>query len=93
VNVTCLVGSRIRDGTNALLDLRPPGRLDGAADTLRGIEGRRAAGTAPGGSGAAAADWADRAVIAALARLLPGPLAVDLPAPMVTPDRRADVFQ
>ena len=53
-------------------------RLDGAAGTFCGLEGRRAARAASGGRGAAAAeprpklDWADRAVLAALARLIPG---------------------
>src|ERR1700691_6065893 len=45
-----------RDHTNAVPDLRPPDRLDGAAGTVRRIERRRAAGAAPGGSGTAAAE-------------------------------------
>src|SRR5215467_5660755 len=49
-----LAGSRARDGTDALLDVRPPGRVDGAAGAVGGVEGRRAAGAAPRGRGAAA---------------------------------------
>jgi hypothetical protein len=51
-----LAGSRARDRTGALPDLRPPDWLDDAARTLGGVEGGRAAGAAPGGGGAAAAE-------------------------------------
>jgi hypothetical protein len=53
------------------------------------LEGRRAANGAPGGSSAAAAEpktedgWADRALLAALARLFPRPLRLSR---LVTPD-------
>jgi len=50
-----LTASRAYDGTNALPDVRPPGWVDGAAGALVGVEGRRAAGAAPAGRGAAAA--------------------------------------
>src|SRR5690242_4122274 len=52
----CLARSLVRDGTDALFDVRPPDRLDDAAGTLFGFEGRRASGTAPGSRGAAAAE-------------------------------------
>src|ERR1700745_2236274 len=77
--VAWLAGSQVRDGTDALSDLDPPGRLDGPARTIGRREGRRATGPAPGGRGSATSedpkpklDWAGRAVLAALARLLPG---------------------
>src|SRR5450756_1992217 len=38
--------SRACDSTDALYDLRPPDRLDGATGTLGGVKGRRAAGAA-----------------------------------------------
>src|SRR5215472_9141679 len=47
-------GSQARDGTDAVSDVRAPGRVDGAAGAFSGVEGRRAAGVAPGGRGAAA---------------------------------------
>src|SRR5207245_7206290 len=49
VRVACLAGSRTRDDTDALPDVRPPGRVDGAAGTFFGVERRRAAGAAPRG--------------------------------------------
>src|ERR1700677_1007805 len=51
-----LAGWTARDHTNAVPDLRPPDRLDGAAGTIGRIERRRAAGAASGGDGAAAAE-------------------------------------
>ena len=51
-----LAGSQARDHTDALPDLRPPDRVDGAAGAFGGVEGCRAAGAAPGGGGAAAAE-------------------------------------
>src|SRR5215470_680207 len=84
-----MAGSRIRDGTDALPDVRPPDGVDGAACALGRIEGCRVACTSPGGRGAAAAesqpklDWADRAVIAALARLPSKPQQVNR---LVTPE-------
>src|SRR5215471_5711852 len=50
-----MAGSRACDGSHALLDVHPRGRVDGAAGAFGGVEGRRAAGAAPGGRGAAAA--------------------------------------
>src|ERR1017187_1294500 len=49
-----LAGWTARDHTNAVPDLRPPDRLDGAAGTCGRIERRRAAGAAPGSGGATA---------------------------------------
>src|ERR1700752_1324924 len=49
------------DSTDALPDLRPPDWLDGAAGALGGVEGRRVAGAAPRGRGAAAAEPQARA--------------------------------
>src|SRR6266480_72354 len=54
VMVAGLAGSRACDGTDAVSDVRPPGRVDGAACTFGGVEGCGAAGAAPGGRGAAA---------------------------------------
>src|SRR6266516_1942125 len=54
VVVAGLAGSQGCDGTDALSDVRPPDRLDGSAGAFVGVEGRRAAGAAPGGRGAAA---------------------------------------
>jgi len=54
--VARLAASRACDLTDALPDLRPPGRVDGVAGTFVGVEGRRAAGAAPGGGRAAAAE-------------------------------------
>src|SRR5690348_14553031 len=51
-----LARSRACDGTDAVSDIRPAGRVDGAAGAFGGVEGRRAAGAAPGGRGAAAAE-------------------------------------
>src|SRR5580698_4701916 len=51
-----LASSRACDSTDALPDLRPPDRLDGAADALGGVERRRAAGAAPRGRRAASAE-------------------------------------
>src|SRR5216684_2381282 len=48
-----MAGSRACDGTDAVSDVRPPGRVDGAAGTLDGVEGCRVAGAAPRGRGAA----------------------------------------
>ena len=75
-----LAASPACDHTDALPDVRPPGRVAGAACALVGVEGRRAAGAASGGRGAAEAKpeapagWADGAVLAALSRLLPAAL-------------------
>jgi hypothetical protein len=84
-----LAASRACDPTDALPHVRPPGRLDGAVGAFGGVEGRRVAGAALGGRSAAAPepqpklDWADRAVLAALARLLPRPPRMSR---LVTPD-------
>ena len=51
-----LAGSQVRDGPDAVADVRLPDWLDGAAGTFGGGEGRRVAGVAPGGGGAAAAE-------------------------------------
>src|SRR5262245_31625976 len=51
-----LEASQACDSTDALPDLRPPGRVDGAFRPFFGLEGCRAAGAAPGGRGAAAAE-------------------------------------
>src|SRR5450755_1177259 len=51
-----LARSRACDGTDAVSDIRSAGRMDGAAGAFGRIEGRRAAGAAPGGHGAAAAE-------------------------------------
>src|SRR5712671_2490662 len=51
-----LAGSRPCDGTAAVSDVRPAGRVDGAAGALVGCEGRRAAGATPGDRGASAAE-------------------------------------
>jgi len=48
--------SRACDPADALPGLRPPGRLDGPADTVASLEGRRAARVAPGGRCAAATE-------------------------------------
>ena len=45
--VVWLAASRACDRTDALPDIRPPGRLDGAAGALGGVEGRRAVGAPP----------------------------------------------
>src|ERR1022692_621165 len=50
-----LARSQACDGTASVSDVRPPGWVDGAAGTVGGVEGRRAAGAAPGGRGAATA--------------------------------------
>ena len=49
-----LAASQACDGTGALPNVRPLGRLDGAAGTLGGVEGRRTADAAPRGRRAAA---------------------------------------
>src|SRR5690242_10249202 len=54
--VAWLAGSQVRDGTDALSDLDPPGRLDGPARTIGRREGRRATGPAPGGRGSATSE-------------------------------------
>jgi hypothetical protein len=51
-----LASSRACDSTDALPDLRPPDRLDGAPGALGGVEGRRAAGAASRSRGAAPAE-------------------------------------
>src|SRR6266705_458889 len=51
-----LAGSRACDGTDAVSYVRPAGRVDSAAGTFGGVEGCRAAGAAPGGRGAPAAE-------------------------------------
>jgi hypothetical protein len=68
------------DGAStALSDLLPPAGMAGAAGTALGDQQRGAAGVAARGCGAPPAggptpfDWADRAVLAGLARLLPRP--------------------
>ncbi len=48
-----LAGSRACDGTDAVSDVRPPDWLDRASGAFVGVERCRAAGTAPGGLGAA----------------------------------------
>src|ERR1700722_14647720 len=53
VMVAGLAGSRVCDGTDSLPDVRSPGRVDGASGPVVSVEGRRAAGAAPGGRGAA----------------------------------------
>jgi hypothetical protein len=85
-----LAGSWARDHTDALPDLRPSDWLDGAAGTLGGIEGCRTAlvlrqevAMLRRQNPKPRLDWADRAVLAALARLLPKPLRM---AWLVTPD-------
>src|SRR5215470_3112138 len=53
--VACgLAGSRACDGTDAVSDVRPASRVDGAAGAIVRVEGRRAACAASGGRGAAA---------------------------------------
>src|SRR5689334_9178523 len=54
--VAQLAVSRVRDRTDALPDLRPPGRLDGPARPLGSIKRRRTAGAPPRGLGLAAAE-------------------------------------
>src|SRR5215472_9545198 len=89
--VAWLAASRTCDPADVLPGLRRSGRVDGAAGTLFSVEGCRAAGAAPGGRGAAAAeppaerDWAGRAELASLARLLSRPLRMSR---LVTPDTR-----
>src|ERR1035437_3254121 len=51
-----LAGWSARDHTNAVSDLRPRDRVDGAAGAVGRVERRRAAGAAPGSGGAAAAE-------------------------------------
>src|SRR5215470_13468164 len=51
--VAGLAGSRACDGTAAVSDVRPAGRVDGAGGPVVGVEGRRTAGAAPGDRGAA----------------------------------------
>src|SRR5262249_48628746 len=46
VRVAGLAGSRVRDSTDAVSDVRPPGRLDGAARAFFGVEGRGVVGFA-----------------------------------------------
>jgi Thioesterase domain len=48
-----LPGSRACDGTDAVSDVRPRGRVDSTAGTFGGVEGCRVAGAAPRGCGAA----------------------------------------
>src|ERR1017187_8170777 len=54
--VSRLAASRVCDGTDAVSDVRPAARVEGAAGTFVGVEGRRVAGAAPGDRGAAAAE-------------------------------------
>jgi hypothetical protein len=54
VMVAGQAGSRVCDDTDPVPDVRPPGRVDGAAGTVGGVEGRRDAGAAPGDRGPAA---------------------------------------
>jgi hypothetical protein len=62
---------------SALPDVRPDLQLAGPAQPLGSVQGRRAARPAARGCGAAPSpaearlDWADRAVLAALIRVLP----------------------
>src|SRR6185437_3587389 len=75
-----LAGSSACGDTDAVLNVRPADWMAGAAGAFVGVEGRRTAGAASGGRGAASsapqaeAGVGRPAVLAALARLLPGPL-------------------
>jgi hypothetical protein len=78
--VARLAGSRIRDGSNALPDARPAGRLDGAVRAFFGFEDAESLVLAlevavlRRYNPKPRLDLADRAGIAGLARLLPNPL-------------------
>src|SRR5689334_5314380 len=71
-----------RVSSPGLPDLRPALRLPSPGRPLVGVQGRRVAGTAARGRrtaprlSSARLDWADRAVLAALIRLLPARLRV-----------------
>src|SRR5579859_7760668 len=51
-----LAGLLACDTAHAVSDVRPASRVDGAAGAFVGVQGRRAAGAAPGGRGAPAAE-------------------------------------